>query len=349
MEMPLVIDLPRDLPNAPLSAPSAQPQPEADRLEVLLASPSPALRRRVAGLLQAGGHMVRQARSEAEAMAALVSDDGPTVALIDQALSGSAGELLGRARTMRPDRYIYAVLLVDGRGRAATVAAREAGADDCLAKPVEPRELDAYLASAQRIIQLATQLRSARDRFRAQATQDPLTGLSNRVAVQEILERELARADREGSPVAVIMVDLDHFKRINDTFGHQAGDEVLREAGNRMKGAVRVYDTVGRYGGEEFIVVLPGADAQVAARVAQRLRTQLSAGGVSTAEGQIPVTASLGVAACEAGAGVAPAELIRRADAALYQAKAEGRDRVVTATSRPRVVAPVEAEALASV
>jgi two-component system cell cycle response regulator len=166
------------------------------------------------------------------------------------------------------------------------------------------------------------------------------------VAIGEALERELARAEREGGPVAVIMLDLDHFKRINDTFGHVAGDEVLRETARRMKATVRVYDTVGRYGGEEFIVVLPGADALVASRVAQRLRVQLSAGGMRTPEGEVPVTASLGVAACEAGAMVSPEELIRRADGALYRAKTSGRDRVVTAGTGPRVVpAPVNAPA----
>jgi two-component system cell cycle response regulator len=345
MEMPLVIDLPVDVPAR--AAPSVETQVEHGRLDVLVASPSPALRQRVAMHLREGGHSVRQARTPEEVAATLAAEDGPTVALIDQALgSRETAELLRQARACRADRYVYVVLLVEGRGRGAAVAAREAGADDCLAKPVQGRELDAYLSSALRILTLETQLRSARDRFRAQATQDGLTGLANRVAIGEALERELARAEREGGPVAVIMLDLDHFKRINDTFGHVAGDEVLRETARRMKATVRVYDTVGRYGGEEFIVVLPGADALVASRVAQRLRVQLSAGGMRTPEGEVPVTASLGVAACEAGAMVSPEELIRRADGALYRAKTSGRDRVVTAGTGPRVVpAPVNAPA----
>jgi PleD family two-component response regulator len=160
MEMPLVIDLPVDVPAR--AAPSVETQVEHGRLDVLVASPSPALRQRVAMHLREGGHSVRQARTPEEVAATLAAEDGPTVALIDQALgSRETAELLRQARACRADRYVYVVLLVEGRGRGAAVAAREAGADDCLAKPVQGRELDAYLSSALRILTLETQLRSA--------------------------------------------------------------------------------------------------------------------------------------------------------------------------------------------
>src|SRR5262249_53238821 len=151
---------------------------------------------------------------------------------------------------------------------------------------------------------------------------DALTGTWNRAAILDLLERELSRGQRENHPVAVILADADHFKRINDTFGHLFGDRVLREVAGRMMALLRPYDTVGRYGGEEFLVALPGCDARGAAGLAERLRKGVAAEPVEGLAGPLQVTLSLGVAGWR-GEGDASG-LLQAADAALYQAKHEG-------------------------
>lgn len=167
--------------------------------------------------------------------------------------------------------------------------------------------------------------------IRFQATHDSLTGLWNRGATLDILSRELDRVQREGTPVGVVLADLDHFKDINDTYGHLAGDAVLREVASRMTASVRSYDAVGRYGGEEFLIVLPGCNADDTFRQAERIRTQIASEAVSTEEGIIPVTISLGTM-CTSKA-VEVESLLRVADAALYRAKSVGRNRTEAGTS----------------
>lgn len=159
------------------------------------------------------------------------------------------------------------------------------------------------------------------------ATHDPLTGIWNRGAIMDLLRRELVRAEREGMAVGVLLADLDHFKSVNDTYGHLAGDEVLREASRRIHGAIRSYDAVGRYGGEEFLILLAGCeDSGDMLKRAERIRTTVGAGPVVTTEAQIPVTCSMGVASSAEIEEVE--ELLRAADAALYRAKRAGRNRV---------------------
>jgi diguanylate cyclase (GGDEF)-like protein/PAS domain S-box-containing protein len=179
---------------------------------------------------------------------------------------------------------------------------------------------------------LISDLEQARDALHFQATHDALTGLLNRSAVLDALKREAARAAREGGSLATIMVDVDHFKAVNDTYGHLAGDAVLQEIARRIRFSVRTYDLVGRYGGEEILVGLPGCDASGAEHFAERVRLAVSAKEVQTREGAIAVTVSLGVA-CVAGANVHDLEIIiRQADEALYRAKEAGRNRSVMAS-----------------
>jgi two-component system cell cycle response regulator len=178
-----------------------------------------------------------------------------------------------------------------------------------------------------RILDLQEQIVSTREQLRVQATHDALTGLLNRRAILETLEKELARSTREGTPLSVIMADLDHFKRINDTYGHLVGDAVLREAALRIQAAMRVYDAVGRYGGEEFLVVSPGCGLPEAAEQAERLRKRISKAAVHGRDSAIAVTMSLGVVTATAEVRQ-PGDLLRLADDALYAAKHGGRDRV---------------------
>jgi two-component system, cell cycle response regulator len=142
------------------------------------------------------------------------------------------------------------------------------------------------------------------------------------------LEKELTRAEREGTSVGVIMADLDHFKKVNDTHGHMAGDVVLRVIAKKMLSMIRIYDSVGRYGGEEFLIVLPGCDQTNVQTIAERFRSYISKDNVDTSEGMIPVTISLGVAVSAKGKMPEASSLVRAADSALYRAKANGRNRV---------------------
>jgi diguanylate cyclase (GGDEF)-like protein len=198
----------------------------------------------------------------------------------------------------------------------------------------EAAALKAQLESKQREIEEQARELSEKRRVKEEAaeaefraTHDALTGIWNRGAIMDMLRRELVRADREGMVVGVLLADLDHFKSVNDTYGHLAGDEVLREASRRIGAAVRSYDAVGRYGGEEFLILLAGCeDSSDMLKQAERIRTSVAAGPVNTEEAIIPVTCSMGVAS--SGELGEVEQLLRAADAALYRAKRSGRNRV---------------------
>jgi diguanylate cyclase (GGDEF)-like protein len=213
------------------------------------------------------------------------------------------------------------------------VSGFEAGADDYFTKPFNAFELKARLGAGERILELQQELIAARDALKEQATHDPLTGLWNHGATIDILRNELSRAVRQGSPLTVTMADIDHFKRVNDTSGHLAGDEVLREVARRLRTAVRAYDSVGRYGGEEFLIVSPGCEGSAGISQAERLRRVISAKPVGVQDIVISVTLSLGVATLinmETKASVE--QVLGAADRALYRAKLGGRNRVEAAS-----------------
>ncbi len=175
---------------------------------------------------------------------------------------------------------------------------------------------------------LIRDLKQARDALYYKATHDSLTSLLNRSAILDRLRTELARSRRVGEPVAVMIADIDHFKKINDRWGHIAGDAVLRSVAERLNTQTRSYDAVGRYGGEEFLAVIPGCDASNSARVAERLCSGFRAGPTRTPEGDFEVTVSFGVAAVENPEDWDFSSILKGADAALYRAKNTGRSRV---------------------
>jgi len=166
-----------------------------------------------------------------------------------------------------------------------------------------------------------------RDAIYRKSMLDSLTHLWNRQAILDVLDRELARSRRTGEPVGVLMADVDHFKIINDTHGHLAGDAALQEVARRLRAAVRPYDAIGRYGGEEFLVVLSGCSTDSASRIGEKIRSRVGLAPVDLGTTRLAVTLSLGVASSDA-VGADPLALVAAADAALYRAKAAGRDRV---------------------
>jgi len=287
------------------------------------------------------GYEVSVARDGDEAWAALHAENAPQLAILDWQMPGLDGpEICRRLRQEQREKYVYILLLTARDNRSDVIAGLASGADDYLTKPFDRHELQARLTVGRRILRLQEELIEAREALRVEATHDSLTGLWNRRGVLAILSADLERATREQSPLALVVADLDHFKAINDTRGHLVGDEVLREVGRRLSLAVRPYDGVGRLGGEEFLVVLPGAPAESAAEIAERVRRAMAASPVPVAGGEVALTLSAGVAVAPAGL-VDPDPLLAAADDALYAAKRAGRNRVVVAPAidpgqRPR-------------
>jgi diguanylate cyclase (GGDEF)-like protein len=235
-------------------------------------------------------------------------------------------EICRRIRSAGREPYIYILLLTARNESQDLIEGMDAGADDYLTKPFNAHELRVRIRAGRRILDLQEELLQAREALREQATHDALTGLLNRAAILAKLDDELARSARDGRPVSVLMMDLDRFKAVNDTHGHLAGDAVLREAASRLKSAARRYDSVGRYGGEEFLVVLPGCDAAAAAAQAERLREVMAGTPFRADSRPFAITCSIGLACTS---DCAPEFLVRDADDALYQAKGQGRNCVI--------------------
>ena len=297
---------------------------------VLLIDDSPVYRHLISGHLKEWGFEVMIATSGLEGWEILRQRGGPTLAISDWVMPGMDGiELCQKVRQSRAeDAYVYFLLLTSKDARTDLLKAMEAGADDYLVKPFDEQELRARLLVGTRILRLQQQLVEARESMRWAATYDALTGLLNRREIVEALRRELARSRREKKPVTVIMADIDHFKTINDRLGHLAGDEVLTEVGRRLRTELRVYDAAGRYGGEEFLLVMPGCDLTSALIRADQIRLSLSKAPIATAAKPESVTVSMGVAVADGGAEVELQALLHRADLGLYKAKQDGRDRI---------------------
>lgn len=300
-------------------------------MKILVADDDAISRLILTDALRGLGHEVVATRDGVEAWAAWRDGHFPLV-ISDWVMPRLDGlDLCRRIREEQRAGYTYFILLTAKQGKESYLAGMAAGAHDFIHKPFEEEQLSTRLRVAVRIIELQAALLATQEALRVQATRDALTGLENRSAVLDGLDLELARSVRGGVPLGVILTDIDHFKRINDTHGHPAGDAVLVEVSRRMRAAVRPYDRVGRHGGEEFLVVVPGCAWEEAVQVAERIRERIRTGPVPVGEEEVPVTASFGVAIHQPGSGCGAEELIRAADAALYRAKRQGRDRVALA------------------
>jgi len=299
-------------------------------MKVLIAEDDATSRRVLEVVLRKWGYEVLSVGDGDAAWEALRREAPPRLAILDWMMPGLDGvEVCRRVRAHDSEKLTYIILLTALGRQEDVVAGLEAGADDYVTKPFEKDELQARIKVGQRLIKFHDQIVSLKEALRVQAMHDALTGILNRRAIMEHLEAELARAQREGKPLTVVMIDLDHFKRVNDTYGHTTGDEVLRECARRIRHALRAYDAVGRYGGEEFLAIIPAAAGPAAKGMCERIRSAISASGMHLGQGGLQTTASLGAVTVRPGMSMEDA--ISAADAALYEAKAAGRDRVAYA------------------
>lgn len=219
----------------------------------------------------------------------------------------------------KEEKYVYIILLTGRDLEEDIITGLSAGADDYITKPFSYMELKVRIQNGERIIAL-------QDTVLQKANTDSLTQLWNHKKILEILEEELNRNFRDNKPVGTIMIDIDNFKTINDRYGHLIGDKIILEVASRLKKNVRSYDQIGRYGGDEFLLVLPGLSDKDAKKTAERLREAVCAENIQTEAGDINVTVSLGVSVSDNTLSLSTKKIIEESDLALYTAKSRGRN-----------------------
>jgi diguanylate cyclase (GGDEF)-like protein len=296
--------------------------------KVLIADDDAVSCRLVRCLLEKWDYQVLVASNGIDARRILHGSGAPRLAILDWMMPGLDGiHIIGEVRAAQRDFYTYILLLTAKAERADLLRGLDSGADDYLTKPFDSQQLRARLRVGERIIELQERLIVALHTSEFRARHDSLTGLHNRAATIDFLQRETARCERDKNNLAVLIIDADHFKKINDQYGHLAGDEVLKNLAQRIKLGVRAYDLVGRYGGEEFLVVAPNCATDEAISVAERIRAGVACQEVDLGRVKVPLTVSIGVTTINRAVPDLSV-LLRRADLALYAAKEKGRNRV---------------------
>jgi len=295
-------------------------------MRILVAEDEAVTRRLLEANLAAWGHTTVSVDNGDDAWAAITNERHDIgVAILDRIMPGLSGlDICRQLRRADTRDYLYTILLTARSAKQDIVEGLEAGADDYVVKPFDPAELRLRINAGVRIVTLERALRKANLDLSNQATTDSLTGALNRMALLQRLDECLARARRERSSLAVLMIDIDHFKNINDAYGHAEGDHVLIELARRLRQSCRSYDVLGRYGGEEFVAVLPNCGAAEGHIVAEHMRKAIADVPFVTPEGELNVTISVGVASTSAHPEITP--LLKAADDALYLAKRSGRN-----------------------
>jgi len=313
-------------------------------LRILAVDDDPASLRITAALLRREGHTVTMAKNGSEALA-LALQQPPQMVVTDWMMPEMDGlELCKRLRSNEAGRDLYILILTGRAEEERVVEAYEAGADDYLVKPVSAKMLLARIRPGLRVIKLQEDLMSEvqekkdanallsieKRKYRVASMTDALTELPNRRGALKHMEKEWAKSDRSGLPLSLIMVDIDHFKQVNDQHGHDVGDEVLRATSRAIVRALRASDTPARMGGEEFIVLCPSTGLEGAAQLAERVRAAVEGNRIEFSTYQGNVTISLGVA-CRSPQVDSIDALLKAADEAVYTAKRLGRNRVASA------------------
>ncbi len=287
-------------------------------------------------MLLQSGYEVTTAQDGAEAVSQLLNESGPRLVLLDWMMPQLDGpEVCRQIRSSAGRPYVYITLLTSKESKEDLVAGLEAGADDYLTKPCNSGELRARLRTGERILSLEDSLVTAREAMRFDATHDALTSLLNRGAILSSLNLELQRAQATEAGLSILLSDVDHFKHINDTYGHPVGDEVLREIAARLKRCVRRGDRVGRYGGEEFFLILADCECKDLRMRAEQIRAVVGSTPVRTTAGPLQISISVGALEINAvNRSQAAERLLKDVDEALYRAKKDGRNRISVAEIR---------------
>jgi len=264
-----------------------------------------------------------------DALDILTGENPPSIAILDWMMPGKTGpEICEAIRKQNSEMYTFILLLTSKDEKEDLLKGMESGADDYIAKPVDMHELQVCLRAGRRIIELQEKLLAAQEELRIQATRDFLTGIWNRAALMNKAHEEFNRAEREQSTTTVLMCDIDKFKSINDNFGHQAGDDVLKQIAARMTECLRPYDILGRYGGEEFTLILPNTDQDGGLVVAQRVCDAIAESPLEIDAETLPCSISIGLFSEIPSDAITVEKMIAVADEALYIAKLNGRNRV---------------------
>lgn len=296
---------------------------------ILVADDHPSTLEHLADVLGDWGYEVIKAEDGEKAWEILQREDAPRIVLLDRQMPGLDGlEIVRRVRQQAQEPYIYVLLLTVYDQENQLVAGLQAGADDYIVKPFRAHELQARIEAGRRILEMQEELLVTRDRLHSQSTTDPITGLWNRGAILDILDKELARATRDGTSVGLVMIDLDNFKQTNEGYGRRAGDEVLLECGQRMRGCVRTYDATGRYGDDQFLSVHPRCSLDETVMLGERLRREIAKQHVMLGDAPLWMTASAGVVCSDVFPQASAQELIDLAGKALKEAKRGGRNRL---------------------
>ncbi|HWZ84988.1 MAG TPA: diguanylate cyclase [Thermoanaerobaculia bacterium] len=301
-------------------------------MRALVADSDPDRLRQLEGWLGRWGYDVTPVKNGVEAWSRLGSEGAPVLAVLAWRMDGMPGIDVCRRLRLQPELpTAYVLLVTDGRDAEDLLDGLNAGADDFLISPLDAVEAKARVRTGARIVEVEQALRASQAALRVQSTRDAVTGTWNRGAILDLLHKEQERSRRKSGSVAVVVADLDAFGLVNEALGTPVGDEVLREAARRLSSTLRPYDAVGRYGGGQFLIVLPGSDGLGALTVAERVRESFSKRAVATSAGPVTVTLSLGVAS-QGGESASDANaLLRAADVALKRARLAGRNRAALA------------------
>lgn len=306
-------------------------------MKVLVAEDDPVLRTLLETLLSDWGYEVQLAVDGNEAWRVLQGRDAPELVVLDWLMPGMDGIDICRELRSRPSsRYVYVLLLTSRDTKKDVVIGLESGVDDYLTKPFNSEELRARITAGKRIVNLQQHLLTVQEELRERATRDTLTSLWNRATIMDMFSNELDRSARTGQPLGMILADVDHFKRVNDTFGHHSGDASLRDIARRLSATVRSYDAVGRVGGDEFLILLPGCDTQAVAALSSRIQSVMSSTPVTLLQGVTSMALSMGAGSTSELPERDVDALFRIVDELVYEAKRAGRNRVSVGGTTPR-------------
>lgn len=296
-------------------------------MKILIAEDDVTSRNILRAILIRWGYEVIVTCNGVEAWDVLRQQEAPKIAVLDWMMPGLDGvEVCRKVRTLENDDPPYLILLTIRDDKADIVEGLSGGANDYISKPYDIKELQARIEVGKRVIELQDRLHSAMEDLSRQAMTDPLTMAPNRRAILENLKIEMARAMRENMSLWISILDIDHFKEVNDQFGHLAGDAVIRDCVGRIQGVIRPYDFVGRWGGDEFLIIIPTTSAVTPPAVFERIRTAIADEEFHAEGTTMCITVSQGIAVLDSNDNMD--DFIRKADEALYRVKEGGRNRV---------------------